>query len=226
MNIPAPTITRLCQLFHLLKRLESEGDMRVSSTGLGAEMGVGAHNVRKDINYLGEVGEGSAGYDVVKLRQRIADRLDLTQRKKICIVGLGNLGAALLEHHRKTGVYDVAAGFDSSINRLETIQTDVPVFPAYDIADVVKSRNIELALIAVPAHAAQEAADRLIAGGIRGIINFAQVVIKPSRPEVIVRNVDLDSELLVVSAMLADRPLVRAAEFGSQKSAIQVSRKL
>jgi redox-sensing transcriptional repressor len=90
------------------------------------------------------------------------------------------------------------------------------VFPAYDITDVVKNRNIELALIAVPAQATQEAADRLIAGGIRGIINFAQIVIKPSRPGVIVRNVDLDSELLVVSAMLADRE-GRRSEVGSQQ---------
>jgi len=202
MNIPTPTIIRLCQIHRMLDQCERAGKKRVSSTQIGTELGIGAHNVRKDINYLGEVGESGAGYGIVKLKACIEEQLGIDKKKKVCVVGLGNLGMALIEHAAKNREYDIVAGFDSSINRLETVQTSMPVYPSSDIREIVAAKGIELAMIAVPVPAAQEIADRLIAAGIKGILNFAPTTIISNRKDVIVRNVDVDGEVRILSAMI------------------------
>lgn len=201
--IPLPAVTRLCMIYRLCGVLDAQGIESVSSTQIGSRLGIGPHSVRKDISFLGEADAGQAGYDVARLRARIERSLGLGQSRRACVVGLGRLGAAILGYQRlaQSG-YRIMAGFDSNINRLETIRTDVPLYPAYEIAEVVRREAIELGIIAVPAEAAQQIAEALIDGGIRGIVNFAPVVIAVDRPEVIVRNIDVVNELRVVSSLL------------------------
>ena len=191
-------------IYRLCDELIAQGSEVVSSAQIGSRLGIGAHSVRKDIGYLGQMGAGKAGYDVARLRSRIEQVLGLANGRRACVVGLGRLGAAILGYRRlaQSG-HRIVAGFDSNINRLETIRTDVALYPAYEIAEVARREMIELGIVAVPAEAAQQTAGALVEGGVRGIVNFAPVVIAVDSPTVVVRNIDVVNELRVVSSLLA-----------------------
>jgi redox-sensing transcriptional repressor len=200
-KIPTPTIERLCAIYHILEQLEESKKDSVSSTELGKQLGINANSIRKDISFIGDIGNCRAGYSVSKLKVHLSEKLNLNKKKTTCIVGLGRLGVTLLNNERllESG-FGIAAGFDSNINKIETIQTSVPLYPANEIAMIVKREKVEIGILAVPAFAAQESAKRLIDGGIRAIVNFSSAVIRPYGG-VCVRNVDLVGEFRIVSAM-------------------------
>jgi redox-sensing transcriptional repressor len=205
-QIPTPSLQRLCSMYHLLEQLGDTGVTTISSNELGKQLGVNAPSIRKDINFLGEIGNCRGGYTVKKLKEHLSEQLSLSAARTICIVGLGRLGTAILNYERLSlsGLM-IVAGFDSNINKLETIRTTVPLYPAHEITNVVKRSKIELAVLAVPAKAAPETTKRLIDGGIRGIVNFSPVVLTPA-PGVFVRNIDLVAEFRIVSILsLIDR---------------------
>jgi redox-sensing transcriptional repressor len=200
-EISLPAITRLCALYQLILELESAGKETVSSTEIGIRLGVGAHNIRKDISHLGIAGNSGTGYELSKLKELIVKHLGFNQPKLVCVVGLGRLGSAILQYPSGEE-FEIAAAFDSNINKIETIKTTINLFPAYQITDVVKEKRIELGIIAVPAGVAQDVADKLVDGGIKGIVNFAPVVIRPKCENVNVRNMDIAGELRILSALV------------------------
>lgn len=202
-RLPETTIERLGKIYDLCRTTRLTGEVRLSSSRIGKSLGIPGHTVRKDINFLGEIGNTGYGYDLEKLEKHLAEALGFLNPRKACIVGLGRLGSALLEYRRfKPDNVLIEAGFDSSINRLETIVTPTPLFPAYEIPEVVRRKNIELALLAVPAKAAPEAAALLAEGGIKGIINFTPVTINPDPERILIRNINLANELRVLSSLL------------------------
>jgi redox-sensing transcriptional repressor len=174
----------------------------VSSSEIGKRLGMKPDSIRKDISYLGEVGNFGGGYEVVRLKELIAGKLAVNKKRKLCVVGLGRLGTAILNYEdlRNRG-FVVVAGFDSNINKLETFKATVELHPAHEIADVVKRKSIEIGVIAVPEQAAQEAADRLVMGGIKGIINFSPFAIKVAKG-MMVRTVDLLGECALLSTLM------------------------
>jgi redox-sensing transcriptional repressor len=95
-HIPKPTINRLCKIYSLLEEFEDKAEVTVSSKAIGERMGVGSHSVRKDINYLGEIGTVGSGYEVSRLKAHIGKRLGLNVERKACVVGLGKLGRAIM----------------------------------------------------------------------------------------------------------------------------------
>lgn len=201
--IPEPSVIRLCLMYRFMENLLKNRVKTVFSSDIGENLGVTAHTVRKDISFLGEIGNTAAGYDVEKLKDHIYTNLGLENKRFACLVGLGRLGKALL-HYKQflSGEYKLIAGFDSDINTLEMIRTSIGLYPSYRIEEIVRELDIELAVIAVPASAAQEVANKLIAGGIKGIINFAQVIVKSRSHNVLIRNMDLYGELRILSALL------------------------
>jgi redox-sensing transcriptional repressor len=203
-KIPLPAVARLCAIYRLLRDLSLQGVTLISSSALGEMLGVGAHNIRKDISCLmeTEAGSGKSGYDVKRLKELIAGRLGFDNEFRACVVGLGRLGLALVRNERLFGEkIRVAAGFDSDVNLVETIKAGIDVYPSYEISEVVRRLNVELAVLTVPAANAQECANRLVRGGVRGILNFTSTVIK-TEPAVKVRNVDLTGELQILSALV------------------------
>lgn len=201
--LPIPTITRLCAMYELCDRLAVQGRERVTSRQLGVLLGCGSDSVRKDISRMGGVGERAGRYTVSLLRRRLTERLHLDRERRACVVGLGRLGTALLEYRRLAdGPLRVVAGFDASVNRLETLRTPVPTYPEHEIELIVRREGIELALLAVPTDQAQGVADRLIAGGIAGILNFAPVALQVGKAPVVVRTVDVITELLVLGTFI------------------------
>lgn len=201
--LPIPTISRMCALYGLCATLLEESTSRASSAQLGRLLGCSSNSVRKDISSLGVAGETGSGYQLNTLRLQLGEKLGLEKIRRACVVGLGRLGTALLAYeHLSDGAVTIVAGFESSINRLETLRTRVPIYPDHEIAEVVRRERIELALIAVPAMSAMSVAQSLVQGGVTGILNFAPVRLALSVPGVIVRNMDVVNELRIVSAQL------------------------
>jgi redox-sensing transcriptional repressor len=200
-KVPIPSLERLCSIYHILEQLEKNGTEKVSSAQLGKELCVNAYSVRKDISYFGEIGNCRAGYEVSRLKEHLKVNLGFDIARTICVVGLGRLGCAILDYGLlPESDFSIVAGFDSNINKLETIHTDIPLYPAHEIVNVVKRKKIELGVIAVPGDAAAETARRLSDGGVRGIVNFSPAVIK-SQNNVFIRNMDLVGEFRILSVL-------------------------
>jgi redox-sensing transcriptional repressor len=155
--------------------------------------------IRKDISRLHGAKEAaignSTGYDPTLLVPLIKKALGLDLRAKFCVVGLGRLGSAYLNFTPpELREFELAAGFDINVNRVEILKAAVPLYPAYKMVEVISRSDIEIALLCVPTKAAQEAAEKCAAAGIRGILNFAPVALSLS-PEVAIRNVFVADEL-------------------------------
>jgi redox-sensing transcriptional repressor len=201
-EIPIPSLSRLLNVYRLLDQYERERVPSVSSTDIGKRLGLKPDSIRKDVSYLGEAGNYGGGYEVARLKALIGRKLHVDRKRKLCVVGLGRLGRAILNYTdlRDRGFF-VVAGFDSNINKLETITSAVELHPAHEIAEVVRSKAIEIGIIAVPEISAQDIADRLVQGGIKGVVNFSPCAIKTT-DNVMIRNIDLLGECALLSTLM------------------------
>jgi len=219
-TIPVPAKERLLFLMRLLEH--NGGGGVITSAQIEALTGWASHTVRKDISFLGaavdtsvESGgtakplEGgrvgsSGGYDPALLAALIRKALGLEKRRKFCVVGLGRLGSAYLNVPAlDESEFELVAGFDTNVNLTEILKSPAPLYPAYKMGEIISRFGIEIALICVPREAAQEVAEKLAAAGIRGILNFAPVVIRVS-PGVAVRNIYLADELRNLSIKMVE----------------------
>ena len=201
-GIPRPTVTRLCKIYSMLEEINENGHEVVSSSEIGRRLKVGSHNIRKDLTYLGETGTTGSGYDVGTLKDQIGKKLGFHVHRKACIVGLEQFAVAVLSQKKFfSDNFSIVAGFDSNINRLETIKIDIPLYPTYDIPAVIKREEIELALLTTTGESAQAIADKLIDGGIRGIVNFSPVVLSTENRNVYISNIDIMDEFRLLSAL-------------------------
>ncbi len=203
MKLSDATLKRLTQMYRTLSRMIrfEKFDQTVSSAQLGSILGVPSHTIRKDISCLGEIGGSGRGYDVEKLQHFLGEKLGVDTPKRAAVVGIGKIGSALIEYGRfGNSGFDLIAGFDANINHIEAMKSDVPLYPAYDIEELVKRQKIELAFLTVPAEAAAKSLERLIAGGIKGVVNFSPLILNSD--EIYIRNVDLTGELTLLSAMI------------------------
>ncbi len=199
-SFPEPTAERLLQLTRLLENIS---ESTISSAEIEARTGWSSHTIRKDISFLEGDFAGPSGYAAGALAAAIRRALGLNEKRKCCVVGLGRLGSAYLNFpaFAEEG-FELVAGFDSSVNRVEILKSEVPLYPSYKMGEVISRFGIELALLCVPAPMAQAAAEKLAAAGIRGIVNFAPVVLDLP-VELSVRNVYVVDELRSLAAKIA-----------------------
>lgn len=194
-EIPRKAIYRLSVYFRGLQRLKANGIQTVSSEALAKAAGVKPTQLRKDLTYFGQFGTRGLGYDVEQLSQMISDLLGTTRLQPVILVGVGNLGLALLTYRgfAKEG-FEIVAAFDVDTTRKRGKGLPVPVYSMDKMAEVIASQNVKMAILAVPVSAAQEVANSLIESGITGILNFAPIVLHTPE-EVTVNNVNLAIEL-------------------------------
>ena len=178
-SIPKATCLRLSLYLRHLDHVASQGLEATSSAQLAAGLGTTATQVRKDLSRFGQFGRPGVGYQVQGLRQAIRRILGVDRRRKVAVVGVGNLGRALA-HHRgfPERNFDVVALFDTDPETVGTSIGGVKVSPMDALATVVAERGVRLAMLTVPAEAAQRAADALVNAGVTGILNFAPVTIR------------------------------------------------
>jgi redox-sensing transcriptional repressor len=196
------------RLLHLMRILEAAGDGPISSARIEGLTGWSSHTIRKDISFL-EAAEApeeglrpgsSSGYAPAFLLPLIRHALSLDRRRKYCVVGLGRLGSAYL-NPQSPGGFELTAGFDISVNRLEILKSPAPLYPVYKMGEVITRFGIEIALLCVPPAAAQDTAEKLAAAGIRGILNFTPVALRLP-PSLAVRDVCLEEELRALAVRI------------------------
>ncbi|MDR2049339.1 MAG: CoA-binding protein [Treponema sp.] len=219
MDIPSAAKERL---LHILRILETSSGKAFTSPELEVLTGWSSHTIRKDISYLAAgfaadesgVFGTSAGYNPEKLIPAIKQGLGLGRRRKFCVVGLGRLGSAFLNMDWNAdgtagfeggefgrGEFELAAGFDINVNRVEILKSPVPLYPSFKMAEVIGRLGIEIALLCVPETAARAAAEKLAAAGIRGIVNFAPAALALP-PAVTVRNVYVIDQLRALAVKM------------------------
>jgi len=192
-------VARLPVYLRSLLELADGKASTISSERLAEMAGVNAAKVRKDLSYLGSYGTRGVGYDVEYLLFQMSRELGLTQDWPVVIVGIGNLGQALANYGGFTERgFPVAALVDADPGKVGTEFLGLTIRPLDDLPAIASDAHVTIGIIATPAHAAQDVADRLVAAGITSILNFAPAVI--SVPDgATLRKVDLAVELQILS---------------------------
>jgi redox-sensing transcriptional repressor len=193
-KIPDEAVQRLPVYLRGVRMLSGQGHTKVSSGRLAEFIGINPWQIRKDFSYFGEFGTPGVGYDTEKLQKHICRILKLNTKHKTVIVGVGNLASALLTYRGFDDYgFDIVAAFDNNRKKIGKKTNGIII---EDITEIktIKKRKVELAIITVPAPAAQEIADVLVDSGIRGILNFSPVNIAVGK-KVKVISIDIAMDL-------------------------------
>lgn len=197
--LPRAAVARMPVYLRVLSQLAAAGASRVSSAQLADSSGVSADVLRRDLSGLGHLGQRGVGYPVEVLRQAISQALGLNQDQSVVLVGAGHLGTALAGY---TGFAErglrICAVVDADPALAGTPCGPLSVQPLEELTTVVEDSGARLAILAVPAAAAQKVADLLVRAGVQGILNFAAVEVSVP-PGVSVRAVDLSAELQLLA---------------------------
>jgi redox-sensing transcriptional repressor len=197
--IPEATVARLPVYLRALHGLVERGIATASSEELAVIAGVNSAKLRKDLSYLGSYGTRGVGYDVEYLIYQISRELGLSQDWPVAIIGIGNLGHALANYGGFVSRgFRIAALLDADPRLSGNRVAGLVIRHIDELDEVIAENGISIAVIAVPPHAAQEVADRLVTAGITSILNFAPAVV--TVPEgVDLRKVDLSIELQILA---------------------------
>lgn len=179
-KIPMATITRLSIYMRKLDELMANKVEVVSSERLAKQCGVNPAQIRKDLAYFGEFGVRGVGYQVKDLQSEIETILGLNREWNMALFGVGNLGSALIRHGNFLKYdYRFVAAFDVDPQKIGRRLPNGLIIEHTDrFEDIVKERNVEIGIIAVPPASAQIVANLLILAGINGILNFSPVQIQ------------------------------------------------
>ncbi len=205
-NVSNNVIRRLPRYLRKLDDLAAKGEERISSDKLGRQMGLTPSQIRQDFSCFGEFGQQGYGYNVDFLRREIGQILGTYRGYSAILVGAGNLGTALvqnfdfiIEGYVFLGAFDI---------KPEVIGTQIDGFPVYDVRDLpgfVREHKVDIAILTVPRHAAQELTDTLAQAGIRAIWNFTNTELDVGDSGILVENIHFSDSLLVLTYHLAQQ---------------------
>ncbi len=185
------TLNRLSFYLRCLRQLQEQGITHISSQEMAQRYHLSATQIRKDLAQFGELGIRGVGYGVDKLAEHLDALLGLDRNHPMVIVGMGNLGSALARYLGfNHGAFQVVAGVDNNPQKVGTRVAGFTIRPAADLAAVVRESGALIGVLTVPSEVAQHYYDALADAGIRGVLNFATIRVKP-RPGVPLKNVDL-----------------------------------
>ena len=194
-SIPKATVKRLPLYYRYLRILNNAGKTKVSSTELSEAIQVDSATIRRDFSYFGELGKRGYGYDVEDLMHFFGKILNDDQQTNVALVGVGNLGSALLKFkfHQSNSIR-VSCAFDVKEDIVGRIVDGIPVYPLDNMVEQIKLQQIEIAILTLPAQQAQQVVDQLADAGIKGILNFTAARLT-APDDVIIQSVDLTNEL-------------------------------
>src|SRR3954469_2215580 len=218
------TTNRLSVYLRCLNTLAAAGIKTVSSRSLAEQFNLNSAQIRKDLAYFGEFGVRGVGYFVEDLRRHITKILGLETLHRVGIIGAGNLGTALANYNGFTqSNFEVVALFDNDKEKIgkSVGHAEITVYDVKRMERVVREKGIDVAVIAVPARAAQPVLNQLMAAGIKAVLNFAPARLRV-RHDVKLKTVDLTTSLESLSYFLASP---QAAPVTPQRSA-QAQRKV
>lgn len=196
-SIPRATAKRLSLYYRIFKRFNRENIEKASSKQIADAIGIDSATVRRDFSYFGELGRRGFGYDVKKLMNFFADILNDNSITNVVLVGVGNMGLALLNYrfHERNKMKIVTA-FDVDEHELVgTSSADgIPIVSISQLKEKIAEVKAQTAILSVPSVKAQEVTDQLVEAGIKGILSFSPVNLTVPK-DVVVQYVDLTSEL-------------------------------
>lgn len=197
--VPEATVARLALYLRALTALSERGVTGASSESLARAAGVNSAKLRKDLSYLGSYGVRGVGYDVTLLTEQIQRTLGLHEDRAVALIGLGHLGRALVGYAGfASRGFRIAAILDADAALVGGVVAGLVVEHIDDLNEVVRRERITIAVMAVPAGAAQDVCDRLVKADVNSILNFAPTVLSvPGHVDV--RKVDLAAELQILS---------------------------
>ena len=205
-NVSDAVIRRLPRYYRYLDDLHIRGTVRISSSTLGEKMGITASQIRQDLSCFGEFGQQGYGYNVEELRSEIGHILGVDNQHSIIIVGVGNLGRALMQnfHFHDTG-FLLEAAFDVSPALVGSRVAGTPILDMTELDQFVRAHRPDVAVLTVPQSAAQSMADRLIELGIRGFWNFTNVELSSDLDGICFEDVHFADSLLTLSYRITER---------------------
>lgn len=194
-RIPKETIDRLPLYLRCLNKLIDQGEENISSENFSSRLNLNSAQVRKDLSYFGDFGKRGVGYETEKLASEIREILNLDRRWKMALVGVGNIGSALLTYSGfDRRVFEVTMAFDRNPQLIGKEINGVEVEDVSKVSERISEEDVKLGIIAVPASSAQKVADMLVEGGVTGLLNFAPTLL--DLPEDIqLAQVDITKEL-------------------------------
>ncbi|QLB50095.1 redox-sensing transcriptional repressor Rex [Streptococcus sanguinis] len=196
-TIPRATAKRLSLYYRIFKRFNAEKIEKANSKQIAEAIGIDSATVRRDFSYFGELGRRGFGYDVKKLMNFFADLLNDNAITNVMIVGVGNMGRALLHyrfHERNKMKVVMAFDTDNHPEVGSTTSDGIPIYGISQIKEKIQSGNVQTAILTVPSVKAQEVASILVQAGVKGILCFSPVNLSLPK-DVVVQYVDLTSEL-------------------------------
>lgn len=196
-TIPRATAKRLSLYYRIFKRFNSEKIEKANSKQIADAIGIDSATVRRDFSYFGELGRRGYGYDVKKLMNFFADLLHDNSITNVMLVGIGNMGHALLHyrfHERNKMKIVMAFDTDDHPEVGTTTNDGIPIYGISQINNKLKDVNVKTAILTVPSAKAQEVATVLVEAGVKGILCFSPVHLTVPK-DVVVQYVDLTSEL-------------------------------
>ena len=198
------TTNRLSVYLRCFNQLEAAGVRAVSSKALAEEFGLNAPQIRKDLAHFGELGVRGVGYYVKDLQRQLRHILGLDRGLKVAIMGAGNLGLALADYagFRQEG-FEITALFDNLRDKVgQRSRGGTPIYDIKDLRRVARREQIMIAVIAVPVRSAQSVVDKVVAAGIKAILNFSPGALR-APDDVKLKSVDLTVSLESLSFYLA-----------------------
>ncbi len=205
-NISDAVIRRLPRYYRQLTDLFNRGVVRISSHSLGQEMNITASQIRQDFSCFGEFGQQGYGYNVEELRTEIGHILGVDNNHHLIMIGVGNLGRALLHNFpfSDTG-FTVDGAFDVSPAIIGSTVNGVPVYSMEELDAYIRDHNVDVVVMTVPQSVAQEMADHLIALGVHGFWNFTNIELSSTNSDVKFENIHFADSLLTLSYRIANR---------------------
>ncbi len=181
-NIPDIVISRLPLYLRALQRMEHEARQVTSSQELGEKLGISAAQIRKDLSQFGEFGKQGTGYDICFLMQQISQILNVDHEWEVAIVGAGDIGSAVARYKGFSNRgFKVAMILDNDPQRIGTKIGDFTVMDSDYMVELIRTANIKIAMLSVPAEVAQEVAEQLVEAGVRAILNYAPIMLTVPR---------------------------------------------
>lgn len=194
-NLPRATAKRLPLYLRTFKMLEEGERERISSADLSELIQVDSATIRRDFSYFGTLGRRGYGYDVGSMHQFFSNLLKQDTLINTVVIGIGNLGGALLKQNFNTdNNVRVTAGFDVSEDLVDTLYNGVPIYDMDEMTERLEFMKVKVAILTVPTNQAQTSANQLVEAGVKGILNFTQTRIDVPE-DVRVHTVDLSNEL-------------------------------
>jgi len=201
-KISESTIHRLSLYYRVLSILEKEGHQTVSSKELAKREKLTPAQVRKDLSFFGSFGTRGLGYPVLELKQQIAEILGLSKGWNVALIGVGNIGSALVgyKEFQRQG-FNIKMIFDNDQRKIGSNHKGIIVSDIGNLEQGLKENDIQIVIIAVPATVAQYIVDDIVKAGVKGILNFAPINLKVPE-DVFLRNENMSMELEYLSFAL------------------------